>query len=102
MPVYTWGQVPGTYFTRHIQVTGACPVTTDLIMRVNVRTTTTTSRPNNVAARILRGSFYALIGRGLWGGRQIGRINKIPKAAQSRYSPIFLPVLGPGWDQGEG
>ena len=25
------------------RVTGACPVTTDLIMRVNVRTTTTTS-----------------------------------------------------------
>ena len=26
------------------RVTGACPVTTDLIMRVDVRTTTTTSR----------------------------------------------------------
>ena len=25
-------------------VTGACPVTTDLIMRVNVRTTTTTTK----------------------------------------------------------
>ena len=27
----------------HSRVTGACPVTTDLIMRVNVRTTTTTA-----------------------------------------------------------
>ena len=27
----------------HSTVTGACPVTTDLIMRVNVRTTTTTT-----------------------------------------------------------
>ena len=26
----------------HSKVTGACPVTTDLIMRVNVRTATTT------------------------------------------------------------
>ena len=32
---------PGVFLSS--RVTGACPVTTDLIMRVNVRTTTTTS-----------------------------------------------------------
>ena len=32
---------PGVLFLSS-RVTGACPVTTDLIMRVNVRTTTTT------------------------------------------------------------
>ena len=31
---------PGVFLSS--EVTGACPVTTDLIMRVNVRTTTTT------------------------------------------------------------
>ena len=31
--------VPGVFLSS--RVTGACPVTTDLIMRVNVRTTTT-------------------------------------------------------------
>ena len=31
---------PGVFLSS--RVTGACPVTTDLIMRVNVRTTTTT------------------------------------------------------------
>ena len=33
---------PGVFLSS--RVTGACPVTTDLIMRVNVRTTTTTTR----------------------------------------------------------
>ena len=33
---------PGVFLSS--RVTGACPVTTDLIMRVNVRTTTVTSR----------------------------------------------------------
>ena len=32
---------PGVFLSS--RVTGACPVTTDLIMRVNVRTTTTTT-----------------------------------------------------------
>ena len=32
---------PGVFL--HLGVTGACPVTTDLIMRVNVRTTTSTT-----------------------------------------------------------
>ena len=32
------------------RVTGACPVTTDFIMRVNVRTTTTTFQPLLVAS----------------------------------------------------
>ena len=32
---------PGVFF--YSRVTGACPMTTDLIMRVNVRTTTTTT-----------------------------------------------------------
>ena len=30
-----------------LRVTGACPVTTDLIMRVNVRTTTVNNSSNN-------------------------------------------------------
>ena len=34
---------PGVFLSS--RVTGACPVTTDLIMRVNVRTTTTTTWP---------------------------------------------------------
>ena len=33
---------PGVFLSS--RVTGACPATTDLIMRVNVRTTTTTTR----------------------------------------------------------
>ena len=33
---------PRVFFSSS-RVTGACPVTTDLIMRVNVRTTTTTT-----------------------------------------------------------
>ena len=33
---------PGVFL--HSRVTGACPVTTDLIMRVDVRTTTTTTK----------------------------------------------------------
>ena len=33
------------------RVTGACPVTTDLIMRVNVRTTTTTTTQNSVVSK---------------------------------------------------
>ena len=33
---------PGVFLSS--RVTGACPVTTDLIMRVNVRTTTTTNK----------------------------------------------------------
>ena len=36
---------PGVFLSS--RVTGACPVTTDLIMRVNVRTTTTTTTTNN-------------------------------------------------------
>ena len=46
----------------------------------------------NVAARILEDSFYTLIGRGLCGGPQTG-MNKFPKAAQPRFSPIS----GPFW-----
>ena len=34
---------PGVFLSSRL--TGACPVTTDLIMRVNVRTTTTTTIP---------------------------------------------------------
>ena len=34
---------PGVFLSS--RVTGACPVTTDLIMRLNVRTTTTTTTP---------------------------------------------------------
>ena len=33
--------LPGVFLSS--RVTGACPVTTDLVMRVNVRTTTTTT-----------------------------------------------------------
>ena len=36
------------------RVTGACPVTTDLIMRVNVRTTTTTTTTPAAAAAVPR------------------------------------------------
>ena len=35
------------------RVTGACPVTTDLIMRVNVRTTTTTIENNRISMHFL-------------------------------------------------
>ena len=40
---------PGVFLSS--RVTGACPVTTDLIMRVNVRTTTTTTTTTMVAGR---------------------------------------------------
>ena len=42
-----------------------------------------------MAARILEGNCLRfLLGRGLCGGPQIGIINKFPKAAQPRFSPI--------------
>ena len=36
----------------HSRVTGACPVTTELIMRVNVRTTTTTTTAIGVSLKV--------------------------------------------------
>ena len=40
---------PGVFL--HSRVTGACPVTTDFIMRVNMRTTTTTTKTRLVRVR---------------------------------------------------
>ena len=41
---------PGVFLSS--RVTGACPVTTDLIMRVNVRTTTTTTTTTTPAVHV--------------------------------------------------
>ena len=54
----------GAFF--HTRVTGACPVTTDLIMRVNVRTTC----DKNAACRMEYA--FLLIRRG-WAGRGVVR-----------------------------
>ena len=43
---------PGVFLSS--RVTGACPVTTDLIMRVNVRTTTTTTTTTTHCTVLLR------------------------------------------------
>ena len=48
---------PGGFLSS--RVTGACPVTTDLIMRVNVRTTTTTMCEYGVAGGIIISSWSA-------------------------------------------
>ena len=42
---------PGVFLSS--RVTGACPVTTDILMRVNVRTTTTTTGTNNTRHHLL-------------------------------------------------
>ena len=48
---------PGVFLSS--RVTGASHVTTDLIMRVNVRTTTTTTTDYRVAIYLLHGIVYA-------------------------------------------
>ena len=43
--------LPGVFLSS--RVTGACPVTTDLIMRVNVRTTTTTTTTTTLSHTVV-------------------------------------------------
>ena len=55
------------------------------------------SRPNNPAAWILQGSFFALIDRGLC-GPQIG-IKKRLKLHSRVSRPFLARYMGPGWGQ---
>ena len=65
---------PGVFLSS--RVTGACPVTTDLIMRVNVRTTTTTT-VTHLPLETLSGSKLLEVGTGRDLGTQEG-LGKCP------------------------
>ena len=50
-------------------------------------------RPTNEVARIVEGSFNTLIGRGLSGGPQIGKMKKEVERRRSRVSRPFVARL---------